>query len=78
MIKMGIGMWMIGPMYKIKNPKIQYNKADGKNTNPSSQRHDEKLLRVNFANDDATPVQGEDMINISFDSRTGVKAIVTI
>jgi len=36
------------------------------------------LLRVNFVNSDATPVQGEDMINISFDSRTGVKVIVII
>ena len=36
------------------------------------------MLRVNFVNSDATPVQGEDMINISFDSRTGVKVIVII
>ena len=49
-----------------------------KNTNPSSQRHDEKLLRVGFVNGDATQVQGEDMINISFDASTWVKAIITI
>ena len=49
---------------------MQNNKADEKKTNPSHQSHNEKLLRVNFVNGDATQVQSEDMINISFDAST--------